>query len=78
MTTRLDNRCKAMYKSFSANPCRSINASCGGWKEVKAAYRFFDNDKVTSEKILQPHTKSTIERISKEKIVLRFTRYFDY
>ncbi len=77
---RLDNRCKAIYKSFSDNPCRSINAACGGWKEVKAAYRFFDNDKVTPEKILQPHTKSTIDRISKEKIVLclQDTSIIDY
>ena len=37
---------------------------------MEAAYRFFDNDKVSPEKILQPHIEATRERISQAEIVL--------
>lgn len=37
---------------------------------MEAAYRFFDNDRVTPEKILQPHIKATTERISQCDFVL--------
>jgi hypothetical protein len=37
---------------------------------VEAAYRFFDNDKVSPEKILQPHIEATRERISQSEVVL--------
>ena len=38
--------------------------------EMEAAYRFFDNDKVLPEKILQPHIEATRERISQAPVVL--------
>lgn len=44
-------------------PLESIPVSCRGWAETKAAYRFFDNDKVTGDKILAPHRRATFERM---------------
>jgi hypothetical protein len=37
---------------------------------MMAAYRFFDNDKVTVERILAPHRERTIERIGGQSVVL--------
>ncbi|MES1226707.1 MAG: IS4 family transposase [Bacteroidota bacterium] len=69
--TRLNDRAKIMLETLGSKPNVSIpNAFCNGWSELKAAYRFFDNGKVTAEKILLPHTKATIKRIQQEKVVL--------
>jgi len=38
-------------------------AACRGWAESQAAYRFFDNDRVTCATILHPHQDATLERI---------------
>ena len=37
---------------------------------MKAAYRFFDNDKVTFEKVIEPHIARTKERMAEQKVVL--------
>jgi len=47
-----------------------IPAACGGHAETMAAYRFFDNDKTTFEKILQPHCHATEQRIASQEVVL--------
>src|SRR5579859_3326465 len=67
---RLNNKCTDILKAMFSSPTKSINASFDGWDETKAAYRFFDNSKVTPEKILHPHYKKTIERMDKRKIIL--------
>ena len=51
-------------------PILSIPAACGGRAEWKAAYRFFDNKKVTYEKVLEPHIEKTKERMAAQKVVL--------
>jgi hypothetical protein len=51
-------------------PTASIPAACGGHKETMAAYRFFDNDKVTEEKVLQPHFEQTRQRMAAQEVVL--------
>ena len=40
---RLNKRSKRVIEALAANPEASINASCEGWNETLAAYRFFDN-----------------------------------
>ena len=67
---RLNKRAVSTLNSLSSQPTESIPAACHSWEETKAAYRFFDNKKVTSERILQPHIKSTINRIIPQKTVL--------
>lgn len=67
---RLNKRLVKMLDSFGRNPETSIPQTFQDWSETKAAYRFFDNKKVTLEKILSPHKQRTLERIQKEKYVL--------
>ena len=61
-------------------PAASIPEACGGKNEIDAAYRFFDNEKATDQKILEPHYERTRERIAKQPLVLLIqdTTEFDF
>ena len=67
---RLDERAKVLLECFMANPKASINAACNGWSETLAAYRFFDNDKVREDKILEPHRRATLRRMAQHPVTL--------
>ncbi len=60
---RLNKRSKQVIEALAANPEASINASCEGLNDTLAAYRFFDNDAVSPEQILQPHLEATQRRM---------------
>jgi Transposase DNA-binding/Transposase Tn5 dimerisation domain len=68
--TRLDERFAVLLSDLGSRPNLSIPAACLGRAEMKAAYRFFDNDKVTFEKALGPHLARTKERMAEHEIVL--------
>lgn len=67
---RLNERAVKLLETLSRQPMVSINAACGGLAETTAAYRFFDNDKVTAENILEPHVAATVERMRGHSVVL--------
>lgn len=67
---RLNNRCQTLAADLAMQPNVPINQACEDWADTKAAYRFFDNDKVTSERILSPHKQRTIERMGEHCVVL--------
>jgi hypothetical protein len=67
---RLDDRATILMSSLGNHPNLSIPAACGGRAEMKAAYRFFDNDKVTFEKVLAPHITATMKRLAEQEVVL--------
>ena len=67
---RLNERFAEVLKALSERPNVSIPAACGGHAETLAAYRFFDNEKTTFEKIIRPHYKKTQERIAAYEVVL--------
>ena len=67
---RLNERSKRVIEALAANPEASINASCEGWNDTLAAYRFFDNDAVTAEQILRPHREATQRRMREHPVVL--------
>ncbi len=67
---RLNRRFAEVLRSLSERPHVSIPTACGGHSETMAAYRFFENEKTTLEKILQPHRDATEERIAVQDIVL--------
>lgn len=67
---RLNTRLITLVSLLSAHPTESIPSNCNSWSETKAAYRFFDNEKASSDKILAPHRKATLSRIKAEKTVL--------
>ena len=68
--SRLDDRLAMILSDLGNRPNLSIPAACGGRAEMEAAYRFFDNDKVTFEKVLEPHIARTRQRVSEQKMVL--------
>ncbi len=67
---RLDDRLVVLLSDLGSRPNMSIPAACGGRAETKAAYRFFDNDKSTFEKVLEPHIAQTKVRMAEQEIVL--------
>ena len=67
---RLNRRLEQILSALNERPTASIPAACGGWKETVAAYRFFDNEAVTPEKVLESHLISTRRRMAEHKVVL--------
>jgi len=67
---RLDRRFQIVLDTMSEKPSLKFPAGCNGRKEMEAAYRFLDNDKVEKEKVFAPHLSATLERIRAEKVVL--------
>ena len=78
--SRLTNRLIAIAEALSSSPESAIHAACGDWAAAKAAYRLFDNEQVTAEKILSPHVERTVERIGDYARVfaIQDTTYLDY
>ncbi len=67
---RLDARAVALLSALGRRPNLSIPAACRGRAETEAAYRFFDNDKVTFANVLEPHRRRTRERLAGRPVVL--------
>lgn len=67
---RLNDRLETLLKQLGDKPTESIPTACGGWAETIAAYRFFDNEKVTFNQVLESHVQASIERISCYPVVL--------
>lgn len=59
---RLDRRMRDQLENMLKSPSASVQSSCSGWAETTAAYRLFNNEKVTSEKILCPHRRGLLDR----------------
>ena len=67
---RLRQRLILIARDFCARPRADVPEACGSRAKTKAAYRFFDHEEVSMEKILAPHYASTLSRIKPEKLVL--------
>jgi hypothetical protein len=67
---RLNDRLQVILSQLAARPTASIPAACGGFAEMTAAYRFFDNDKVRFDSVLRPHLESTQTRIAAQTVAL--------
>jgi hypothetical protein len=67
---RLNKRVQIVLSQLAGQPTASIPAACGGHAEMTAAYRFFDNDKVDFDDVLQPHIDTTRTRIAAQPVVL--------
>lgn len=59
-----------LTRDFFAKPASPIPLCCEGQAKLKGAYRFFSDDKVKPEDILNSHIKQTIERTKEHKVVL--------
>lgn len=60
---RLDKRLLTLVRDFWAQPQSNIPQACKKRAAMKAAYRFFENESVTMEKLLTSHYQATIDRI---------------
>jgi hypothetical protein len=67
---RLNKRLIQILSDLGSRPTASIPAACGGFNELTATYRFFDNDKATHDVILQPHAEQTRRRMAQQAIAL--------
>lgn len=77
---RLKRRLYQIAQDFYDKPEANIPQACGSHSRIKAAYRFFQNKKVTMKVLLDAHTESTIERIKEHKVILapQDTTILDY
>ena len=67
---RLNRRAGQLLETLGEKPTLSIPGACNGWDETRAAYRLFDQDVVTAEAVLAPHTACTEERLREHPRVL--------
>jgi hypothetical protein len=67
---RLEDRLLSLAEAFFAKPQANIPQACGAPAAAKAAYRFFDHDRVTMDALLEPHHQATIDRMRRESVVL--------
>ena len=77
---RLDARLIKLCDRFSDSPESPINQACLDWAETKAAYRFFQNNKVEVGKMMAAHICKTAQRAKEHRTVLAIqdTSYFVY
>jgi hypothetical protein len=67
---RLIVRCCEVARARFTRPQASLPAACGSRVRTKAAYRFFDNPRVTMSGVLQSHYEATARRMAAEPVVL--------
>jgi len=59
-----------LLDSLSKSSTASIPAACNDRAEMVAAYRFFDNEKVEFESVLEPHIDATCKRVAEQTVAL--------
>src|SRR5882724_7676594 len=67
---RLDKRVVKLLSALGERPNLSIPAACEGRAEMTAAYRFFDNEKVAFDNVIQPHLERTRQRVAAQQVAL--------
>ena len=67
---RVNKRARTLIQQLVAKPTVGVPQACHSWGETIAAYRFFDNDEVQREAMLQLHWQQTEHRMASQPIVL--------
>lgn len=67
---RLNKRFGSLMKNLVTSPAGLISKVFVNAKDQKAAYRFFENDKTTYQKMFQSHQQRVRERCEKQPVVL--------
>lgn len=78
---RLGKRFERLVEQLSSRIGQSIPLACQDWANTKAAYRFFDSDRVSEAEILSGHFEATRTRYSASSgpiLVLHDTTEFSY
>ena len=79
--TRLSRRLEILAETMAKDPARSFPDACGeDDSALEAVYRFLSNEAVTPGRMLEPHYRATIERISAapEVLVVHDTTEFTF
>jgi len=78
---RLQRRLRRLLEQLSSAPGKPVPAACGDWAATKAAYRFFDNPRVTEHGVLSGHFAATASRFKGSEgpiLILQDTTEFIY
>ncbi|MCP1747574.1 hypothetical protein ABIF99_000457 [Bradyrhizobium japonicum] len=78
---RLQRRLRRLLEQLSAAPGKPVPAACGDWAATKAAYRFFDNPRVTEHGVMAGHFAATAARFKTSEgpvLILQDTTEFIY
>jgi len=78
---RLKVRFETILRQLSEASAQSIPWACQDWASTKAAYRFFDNERVCEEDILSGHfsaTRDRFDKIDSKVLVLHDTTQLSY
>ena len=67
---RRNTRAIKIAQSIILKPDLSLPNQLENWAELKAAYRFFNTEKVTHESLQKKHREKLLERAKQEEIVL--------
>ncbi len=67
---RLKRRAVRLVEAFSESMSACIPQNCNGINETHAAYRFFNNPKVSGSELLRAHSQATVERLRAHEVVL--------
>src|SRR6266542_3619163 len=67
---RLDGRLAQLVSALADHPNASVPQALGSWAVTKAAYRFWDNDRVTPQAIRDAHRQATRARLPDNGVVL--------
>ena len=60
---RLNRRLRRLVSDLAAQPETSVPLACGSWAATKAAYRFWDNDRVDPQDLYHAYAQSTGDRL---------------
>jgi hypothetical protein len=79
---RLRKRLRELVESLSANPSASLPQVFQAWGKMKAAYRFFDNKRISHQGLLIGQREATRERLvqqgMKRILLVQDTTSFDF
>ena len=78
---RLGQRLRRLLEQLGGAIGASLPLACQDWADTKAAYRFFDNDRVSEAQILAGHFAATASRVAATEgpiLILHDTTEFVY
>ena len=67
---RLNRRLERLVTALADKPAASVPHALDDWGQTKAAYRFWDNDRVAAAAIRDAHRQATVARLPDAGVVL--------
>ena len=67
---RLNRRLERLVTALADKPAASVPHALDDWGQTKAAYRFWDNERVDPDDIRRAHRQATVDRLPDAGVVL--------